>query len=160
LNSLPPQLIATASGRCTTCASNCTGNTTASYSACCSLQPRSFSVSASLSSGNSDNRRCGCSTIPCNNTPKCDTNRCIRSLSNRSVLYSSTPFKPSPSTIVSIRSNFAVTPSTPTRPNCNPPNRKLSCGTFCNTSFTWNNGERLRSRSGSNSSTSFSNGTS
>src|SRR6266850_1573205 len=52
---------------------------------------------------------------------------------------------------------FSARPSPRTR---TPLIANCSSGAFCSTSFTWNSGARDRSRSGCNSSTNFSNGTS
>ncbi|MCY1017641.1 hypothetical protein OV427_17885 [Pyxidicoccus sp. MSG2] len=81
--------------------------------------------------------------------------------SKRSVLYSSTPFSPwSVSLRASVRSNFAVLPSTSMRWRLKPGPIISGMGAFWYASITWKRGERLESLSGRRASTSFSKGTS
>src|SRR6266545_2303536 len=61
----------------------------------------------------------------------------------------------------SVRSILAVSTSPLSTPSSlSPSSSSSSLGAFCRINFTWNSGDRLRSLSGCNSSTSFSNGSS
>ena len=121
----------------------------------------SFDRSAGAISASSEIRCSGSATMLSSRTSKCSSIRSMVPRSNRSVLYTAPPARPcSVSRMDSARSNGAVCLSRSNGLKVRFLSASGSRGAFWSTNMTWNSGLRLRSRSGRNSSTSFSNGTS
>ncbi len=159
----PSYSTATASGVFTTCASNNWGSPASrGYS---TARPLHSLVSRCRSSapinGRSASRCSGLATAASSNTLRCPSSRSAVSGSNRSLLNSTPPERPSSvSSIPSVRSNLDVRPDNSATSSFSPGRLTAAPGAFCKTNITWKSGPRLKSLSDCSSSTSLSKGTS
>src|SRR3984957_15589550 len=156
-----PLTTATAPGPRSTCSSNNSTTVFSPYSSSVRFHSSKISSrSSSLNISNSPIRFSGPPTICFNNCSQCPSIRSIVFASYNSVLYSTLPLIPSASSssIVSVMSNFAVSPATMYGSTESPPNDLPVIGAFSSTIMVWNSGDRLRSLAGFSSSTNRSNG--